>query len=410
MKITLLLLGVLMLASTLFGSEAATQTTVSLKTYSLEVNGTQMAGDGAAVLKDEISKAQFILYGEDHGFADSPIVLRGIAQTARPLGFTHLVIEVGPLSTAVLSEKLSHGGVPAIAEIVHQAPMSIPFLSLKDDAELASDFLGKDAKGQPYLWGVDQEFIGSPALHLERLVAIAPDAAARSATQTLLDKERDAAAQGAMDHFLMSSGKPADFDALAAAFKGQSEAQTIIAEMRESAAIYQLWMSNHNYENNARRARLLASNFLARYHAAADTKPKVIFKMGVEHTRLGTSTVNTIDLGTLATEIAVTNNMRALRICFLPIGGQNTTFAPKPGNPTTIQTYDDAETKHFFSAIGLGAASLSKSGWTLVPLEPIRQSLDTKGIEALEPMSRFLLLGFDYVITTADAKPAKFLY
>jgi hypothetical protein len=41
---------------------------------------------------------------------------------------------------------------------------------------------------------------------------------------------------------------------------------------------------------------------------------------------------------------------------------------------------------------------------TLVPIEPIPQTLDTKGIEALKSFSRFALLGYDYVITTPDAE------
>src|SRR5689334_12648105 len=79
------------------------------QTYTLEVHGTELGGTGAELLKNEIEKAQFILYGEDHGFADSPIVLRAIAKMARPIGFTHLVIEVGPLSTAMLTRTLSNG-------------------------------------------------------------------------------------------------------------------------------------------------------------------------------------------------------------------------------------------------------------------------------------------------------------
>jgi hypothetical protein len=46
----------------------------------------------------------------------------------------------------------------------------------------------------------------------------------------------------------------------------------------------------------------------------------------------------------------------------------------------------------------------------VVPLEPIRQALDNKGMNALKPFSRFVLLGFDYLITTADAKPGVSLY
>lgn len=391
---------------------AAVQTaSATPQIYSLSVapNG-GLAGTGAEIIRKELPNAQFILYGEDHGFADSPIVLRAIAREARPFGFKYHVVEVGPLSTRMIRETLTRDGQDGLHKLVHEVPLGIPFLSLKDDAALASDFLGQDAKGMPYLWGVDQEFIGSPVFHLKRLVAIAPSDAARASAAKLLAEEQEAAATAAQQNFLLSRYKDADFDALAILFKGVSEAETIIAELKESAAVYQLWMGGHNYENNARRARLLARNFLTDYRAAAEREPKVVFKMGLEHVALGTTTINTIDLGTLATEMARTNGKTALRIAFLPAGGHNIAFAPKPGNPTTVETYDSPESKDLFAAIGLDTASLSKDGWTLIPLEPIRQSLDTQGIEKLKPFARFVLLGYDYVITTPDAKAGVSLY
>jgi hypothetical protein len=169
-------------------------------------------------------------------------------------------------------------------------------------------------------------------------------------------------------------------------------------------------MNGHNYENNARRARFLAKHFLAIYKLAAMPEPKIVFKMGVEHLGLGTTPNNTVDIGTLVSKIAQVNGKTALRIAFLPTGGHNTAFQPKPGNPATIEVYKPDETAPFFSAIGFDAAVLPANGWTLIPLEPIRQSLDTKGIEKLDPMSRFILLGFDYIITTPDAKAGVSLY
>ena len=239
---------------------------------------------------------------------------------------------------------------------------------------------------------------------------IAPNESARAEAEKLLAEEKDATSKAAQDKFLLTRFHDADFGALAAQFNGQAEAQNIIAELKESAAIYQLWGSGRNYENNARRARLLAKNFLANYKSAADPRPKVVFKMGIEHVALGTTTINTIDLGTLATSIARANGHTALRIAFLPIGGHNIAFKPQPGNPATVQVYESDESKEFFTAIKLDPATLPKDSWTLVPLEPIRQSLDTKGIEALKPFSRFLLLGYDYVITTPDAKAGVSLY
>lgn len=380
------------------------------KVYPLEIHEGRLAGTGADLIRAELPKAQFILWGEDHGFADSPIVLRAIAQEARPFGFTHHAVEVGPLSTEMITDTLGRDGLPGLHKLVHEVPLGIPFLSLKDDAELASDFLGHDEKGAPYLAGIDQEFIGSPPFHLQRLKAIAPSAAARAAVEKLLEEETKAAASAAQDKFLLTRFHGSDFDALAAQFKGTAEAEKIIAELKESAAIYQLWISGHNYENNARRARLLATNFLAAYSKAADPQAKFLFKMGLEHMALGTTTVNTVDVGTLATSIARTNDRTALRIAFLPMGGHNLAFTPKPGNPTTITNYDSAEAKEFFAAIGLESAALPKEGWAVVPLEPIRQALDSKGLDALKPFPRFVLLGYDFLVTTPNAKAGVSLY
>jgi hypothetical protein len=84
------------------------------------------------------------------------------AHEARPLGFKYLVNEAGPLSTRMIAHTLSRDGIAGLHQLVREVPLGIPFISLKDDAELATDFLGQDEKGNPYLWRIDQEFIGSP--------------------------------------------------------------------------------------------------------------------------------------------------------------------------------------------------------------------------------------------------------
>lgn len=379
-------------------------------TYPLSLKDGSLGGSGAEIIRAQLPDAQFILFGEDHGFADSPLILHAIAREARPLGFKYHVVEVGPLSVRMIADALKRDGIDGIHKLVDAVPLGIPFLSLKDDAQLAADFLGADRKGTPYLWGVDQEFIGSPPFHLKRLVAIAGNDAARAAAQKLLDAELAAAAKAAQQDFLLVHGSDADFDALAVFFKGNAEAQRIIAELKESAAVYQLWMHGHNYENNARRARLLARNFLTAYKSAADAEPKIVFKMGIEHLTLGTTSINTIDLGTLVTEMAREHGKSALRIAFLPAGGRHLAFRPKTGNPATEQVYQAEEAAEFFPAIGIDPATLATDSWTLVPLEPIRQTLDTQGIEKLKPAVRVLLLGYDYVITTPDGKAAVSLY
>jgi hypothetical protein len=376
------------------------------QTYSLGIANGRLTGPGAAILRAQLPNAQFILYGEDHGFADSPIVLHALARDARGYGFRYCVMEVGPISLARAGEALSKNGPNGVRDLLKTAPLAFPFVSLKDDAELASDFLGRDGKGTPYLWGVDQEFILSAQLHLQRLVDLANEENVGERMKTLLGAEHAAVERFDQKSFLLNRFGDADFAKLAAEFKGVPEAESIIAELKESATIYQLWSSGRNYENNARRARLLAQHFLSDYRAAADPMPKVIFKMGAEHVALGTTTINTVDLGTLASSIAKLNGQTALRIAFIPTGGHALVVEPKQGRLTAVEPYDSPDSKELFAAIGIDSTKLSKSGWTLIPLDPIRQTLDNKGLNALKPFARFMLLGFDYVITTPDAKAA----
>ena len=136
------------------------QAAAAPQTLALEVKDGKLAGPAAELIRGDLANAQFILFGEEHGFADSPIVLRAIAREARPLGFRYHIVEVGPLSTGMIREALSRDGVSGLHKLVHEVPLGIPFLSLRNDAELAGDFLGQDSKGTPFLLGVDQEFIG----------------------------------------------------------------------------------------------------------------------------------------------------------------------------------------------------------------------------------------------------------
>jgi hypothetical protein len=119
---------------------------------------------------------------------------------------------------------------------------------------------------------------------------------------------------------------------------------------------------------------------------------------------------NTLDPGTLASSIALANGKKALRILFLPAGGQHVTLAPAAGNPFHVEDYNDPDVKDFFAGIRVDPATLPKDGWSLIPLQPVRDALETEGIAKLKPMTRFFLLGYDYLITTPNAKAATPLY
>ena len=199
----------------------------------------------------------------------------------------------------------------------------------------------------------------------------------------------------------------ADFDALAAPFKSSAEASASSRNSRKRRRVSTVDARPQLREQRTPRSPA-GENFLTAYNAVAD-KPKFVFKMGIEHLTLGTTSINTIDVGTLARRCAHSRqDSAAHRVP--PSGGHNLAFRPQPGNPATEQVYKAEEAGEFFPAIGVDPATLAHDSWTLIPLEPIRQTLETQGIEKLKPMSRSILLGYDFVITTPDAKAGVSLY
>src|SRR3954470_2714780 len=110
----------LIIAITLAAAPAAYGAPAS---YVLGVTDGTLSGPGADVLRKELEHAQFVLYGEDHGFADSPIMLRALAREARPLGFQTLVLEVGPQETQIVASMLKHRGLAGVREMVTATPL-----------------------------------------------------------------------------------------------------------------------------------------------------------------------------------------------------------------------------------------------------------------------------------------------
>ena len=86
-------------------------------------------GEGADAIIAHIKGAQFILVGEDHGFADSPEIAAALARAARPFGFNHHVIEAGPISVDWVANILRRDGVDGLADGLRGRPLALPFLT-----------------------------------------------------------------------------------------------------------------------------------------------------------------------------------------------------------------------------------------------------------------------------------------
>jgi hypothetical protein len=374
--------------------------------HPMRLDGGVLTGPGAELILGDVPSAQFILVGEDHGFADPPDIALALAKAARPYGLVNHVAEIGPLTDEWVETRLSQGGPDALATALAGRPLAVPFLGMREDAALADYFLKNAPRRRDVLWGVDQEFIGATLIWLERLEAVAKTETARKLAADALAAERAAFAKGDFGAMFMFTAAPETFAKMRAAFAGDREAAPVIDALDESAAIYRAYNAGKNYASNADRIAYIRREFLRQYGAAKGPAPRALLKMGAIHLGKGTTFLSTFDLGALTEGIAADNGLKVLRVLVLPLAGEQTAIAPSAEGPFKTSEMKSELTAGILKAIGVDESAVGDDGYAVIPLEPARRRLEQKGLNALDPEQRFFLLGYDYLVTTKSARAA----
>ncbi len=359
-------------------------------------------GPGASLLREELQQAQFVMIGEAHGHADAPLLVSAFASETQAYDFRYYAIEVGPYSAEWLQQTLLEGGEAGFAEELRGRPLAIPFLNSVEEARAATAFARRGR-----LWGVDQEFIGSPLIHLEILSNI--ESKNPALVKRLEQNEREAFASGNQGAVLFAKIDADGWQELRDAFTGNSDALDRIAAMERSQLIYQSFFMGRGLENNLDRVEMIRRNFLRHYQSALQSNeaaPRVLMKFGLTHGGRATSSMSTFDLGSLIEGMAASNGLEALHVAYLPIGGTATAIMPSPEGAFSERpvSADELRTLLADSGIELKMIDISE-GHFVIDLDPIKRRLGNGGLAELEPMMRFLVLGFDYLITTSSATP-----
>ncbi|MCE2841276.1 MAG: hypothetical protein ACK564_02570 [Novosphingobium sp.] len=385
------------------GAEPMLPPRAPVEVLPLEITIEGLGGAGGERLRGELSDVQFVAVGEDHGFAEPPRLAAALGQElARTKGApVQHAVEVGPHGTRHVASVLRGPGLAGLDAIVDDQPSVMPFLSNLDDAALALPYARTGR-----LWGIDQEFIGSGPMLYALLAARTRDAELRRTLGTWRDADRAALAAGQFNKVSLSTLTPADFARLRQGFSRDPEALRMIEALAESARIYQYNEAERYFENNDERRRLMAAYFLARYRATKGPPPRVLFKMGAYHLGRGITPTSVFDLGSLLPGLAAAEGKRSLHIAVVPVAGQVRTIAPGPQGLTKVSAYDEDSVAKLLAGAGIELDRLPAQGLALIPLEPIRQRMSGKTRRELPEFARFMLLGFDYLVTTRDAHAA----
>lgn len=384
---------------------APQETAAVIEPLQLEFSETGLGGPAGAELRSKIGNSQFIMIGEDHGFADAPALVAAFVAEARPDHDYVYAAEVGPITARWVQGELRDGGLNGLEAALAGKPLAIPFLSMREEAEVASQFLNE---GQ--LWGIDQEFIGSPLIHLESLKERRDDASGSVAS--LLENEIASFAAGDQSSAFMATADKERFARLCSIYVNDTEAVKIIDALEVSQEIYQANFEGRGLDNNLDRVALIRQYFLREYRQAAALKsdaPRVIFKMGAVHAGRATSPMSTFDVGSLIEGMAASNGLDALHIAYIPIGGEQAYVKPSETSAFAVRDVggQGEGIKAALEAAGVDMSQVMNSeGHFLIDLEAVRRQMGNRGLNSTNPMFRFLVLGFDYLVTTSDGKPA----
>lgn len=369
---------------------------------------------GAKMLVEEARQSQFFLIGEDHGSAEIPRLAEAIDEALRPLGYSHIAIEAGPLTGERLEAMAAKGGLEAIGAFNRARPFTLPFFNWREEAQyLVSAVRSKKAGVKRVVWGVDQEFILSPAFHLARLEELAGNGAARDRVRKV--KERSDAGDAEMvarknpSAVLFAHMKPAEFDDLAAAFGKNAEAARIVSELRDSAAVYQLYFGGEGYRSNLQRAEMMKRHFAVYYAeavASGEEQPRVLMKFGANHMMRGRSYIDVFDLGSFLPELAAANGLRTFQLLVVAPGGRVNRLTPFSASAEDRSAaYDPKHSAALFFDPAPFCAAAEPGAWTLIDLRPLRPLLTGKKLVTEETLRR-VIFGYDAVLVVPQLHPA----
>jgi hypothetical protein len=370
----------------------------------------KLSGVGAELLVREGSASQFFLIGEDHGGQESPRFAAAMWAALQPAGYRHIAVEAGPLTAERLESLAS---VDAIGKLSTRYPFALPFFDWREEAEYLSSVVASKHPGvQHAVWGLDQEFVLSPAIHLDRLAQLATTAAAKDAVRKMRGRSEAGDAKMRAEKnpaaVLMMTAGPAEFDELAATFPQTGEAARIIAELRESAAIYQAWMSGRNYENNLTRSLLMKRHFRTYYDEAVrsgEAMPRVLMKFGTSHMMRGRSLVEVYDIGTMLPELAAMNGTRAFSTVMLYRRGHVNELTPfSKDDSARAAEYDALSSRNVSLDVTPFFDAASGSDWTVIDLRPLRAMIGKK--MPVDPGVARIIWAFDSAVIVPEVHPS----
>ena len=387
-------------------AEAEFHALIEANTYHLSWDGTRLSGEGLDWLGGEIADAHYFMIGERHATADIPAIAAQLFTLAADDGYTHTVLEIGPVMGEDLNRFLNENGPDALAAALEDPVYlnAMAFLGFEEEQAFAAEAFRAGLQ----IAGLDQEFILSGDFHLARLEAGAETREQHEALTALRSFAAD-------EEYYVGAAEPALFEALERAFAGHPD--TILAEtaeaLRVTNAIYRPFLTGGPTSwSNVERENYVKTNWYWMNQALAEPGepgPRMTFKWGGLHSGPNVDSHARISLGTFIEDWATVHGVTSFNLGVDCNGGQSlstggTTHLPQAciswflsaggGQNATGQGDDNTLSRHLAGAEDV----------VLIDFRPVRERL--REWRFLSPGERSMIAGYDAYMAVPNTRPA----
>lgn len=384
------------------GKPELTEKDLADYTKYFDIKNGEFVGEGAAFLWSEFAKHQYVLMGEYHGSHQLSLFTQAIIPPLHKNGFRYFGLEVGPVSSQILTEMMADTGKISkklnelnsryLKNAENRQFTPIPFFSYMEDAE----FLKEAAIAKWQLIGLDQEFMAGYTMLLDRMYQNLNDDSKRilkdshlKAVEAVRIADSIDAANGKRMYETINSSSPFN-DFLAGASKNNKKNQEIAEALRITNSIYLKGVQRKYYEQNSDRVTYMKQNLgnFLNSESFDLSKDKMLLKMGAVHTGRGFSPLSLFEIGNTLSELAEFNGNSSLHINF------NCRFYIDKGKE--IDDLADS-TSYGYRFKGLFQMA-KKDQWTVIDLRPLRSKVFYNRAFKLDEIILELFKNYDWFI------------
>lgn len=386
--------------------EAEFHALIEANTHPVTWDGESLGGEGADWIANEIAEAHYFMIGERHATADIAVLSARLFEVAASEGYTHAVLEVGPIIGDELQRLLAESGSEALTngDADEAFLEAVAFFLFQEERDFVADL----HRAGMTVAGADQEFIFSGDFHRTRL---------KAAAQTPAQREALAALDAIVDEqqYYVGSAEPAIFEALEAAFATHDDElmRETARALRVTNAIYRPFLVGGPVSwSNVERENYVKTNWYQLIRSVAgpgELGPRMAFKWGANHAAPDVDGNGRITFGTFVEDWATVHGVTSFNLGIDCNAGQSLSTGGTKQVPQDCvswflsgrrgqNTTNEAE-EHLFSRHLSG-----KSEPVLIDFRPVREYLSRWNF--LTPEEKRMIAGYDAYLALAGTKAA----